>query len=351
MMKQIQIDWRIVLPSIFLSALGLLVLKSVAPNLVAGQFFFILLSAVFYLIFSSIDFGIMQSFSFFIYPFCVGLLLIPFLYSDPVRGSHRWIDLGISSVQPSEVLKPLLILTFSSIAASKIRNNSMLLTVAGLLPIIIVFLQPDLGTSLVIGIGWVTILLSKLNLRTIFSIVFLGLTLLIPTYNFALRDYQKDRIRTFINPYEDPLSRGYHVIQSIISVGSGQLLGRGLGHGTQSQLRFLPEHHTDFIFSALSEELGFVGSIVTLVLFILFLRGIYLLSQLNISPSASLFCLSVCGMISFQIFVNIGMNIGIAPITGITLPFMSYGGSSLLSFGIVIGILGSIYRSTKSHLP
>ena len=160
---------------------------------------------------------------------------------------------------------------------------------------------------------------------------------------------QKDRLTTFINPYNDPLGRGYQVIQSVITVGSGQFLGRGLGHGTQSQLRFLPERHTDFIFASLSEELGFVGAATVLTLLTIFLWRVYDHSQASSHPIGTLFCLASLNMLAFQIFVNIGMNMGIAPITGITLPFVSYGGSSLLSQCIILGIISSLSRHEVSN--
>jgi len=163
-----------------------------------------------------------------------------------------------------------------------------------------------------------------------------------PLGQLALRPYQRDRLLTFINPTRDPLGRGYHVIQSLIAVGSGQIFGRGLGHGTQSQLKFLPEYHTDFVFASLTEELGFVGGILVIILFLFLLRRIYSISQTAPSVSASLFCLSSLAMLAFQIFINIGMNMGLAPVTGITLPFLSYGGSSLLSLGVLLGLLNSI---------
>lgn len=171
----------------------------------------------------------------------------------------------------------------------------------------------------------------------------------IPAIQFGLHDYQKQRLMTFIDPYQDPLGKGYHVIQSIIAVGSGEVVGRGLGHGTQTHLQFLPEHHTDFIFASISEELGFVGSAFCLITYALLFWRIYTISQTVFDAKASLFCLASLAMLAFQTFVNIGMNIGIAPVTGITLPLVSYGGSSLLSVAIILGIVNSISRSAKEN--
>jgi rod shape determining protein RodA len=199
----------------------------------------------------------------------------------------------------------------------------------------------------VISVGWLTIFASKLPLKKIF-ISALVMSAIIPLGWFLLKPYQQQRIRTFIDPYADPLGAGYHVIQSITSVGSGQLFGRGLGHGTQSQLRFLPEHYTDFIFASLSEELGFTGSALIIALYLLILWRVYSISQSTPDPACAHYALGLVSMLFFQIFVNIGMNMGIAPVTGITLPFISAGGSSLLSLAISIGILTSISKSAKS---
>ena len=169
-----------------------------------------------------------------------------------------------------------------------------------------------------------------------------GLILIMPVYGFILRDYQRQRLITYVNPYSDPLGNGYHIIQSLIAVGSGGLFGRGLGRGTQSQLRFLPEHHTDFIFASVAEELGFAGSVVIISLFLALLWRIYRISQTTVDNIATVFCLSIASMLTFQIFINIGMNIGLVPVTGITLPFVSSGGSSLISLAIMMGMVNSV---------
>jgi rod shape determining protein RodA len=173
--------------------------------------------------------------------------------------------------------------------------------------------------------------------------------LLLPLSWFVLQPYQRQRLLTFVNPYRDPLGSGYHVIQSTTAVGSGQLFGRGLGHGTQSQLRFLPEHSTDFVFASLTEELGFTGGILVLLLYFLLLKHIYKISQTTPFAAASNYCLAVLSTLTFQVFVNIGMNMGIAPVTGITLPFVSYGGSSLISLSLILGLVSSISVHSHTH--
>jgi len=183
------------------------------------------------------------------------------------RGATRWIPFGNFTLQPSELIKPVLLVAFAAMSVSKLKNSFLLLILLVAIPVGIIFWQPDLGTSLVIAAGWLPIFFSRTNLKTLTLLFVMVILAAFPTYKFLLKDYQRDRLITFINPYNDPLDKGYHVIQSTIAVGSGGFWGRGLGHGTQSQLRFLPEHNTDFIFAALSEELGFIGSSLVIILF------------------------------------------------------------------------------------
>ncbi|MBI2008577.1 FtsW/RodA/SpoVE family cell cycle protein [Candidatus Amesbacteria bacterium] len=340
-----KVDWWLALPALLLALIGLLVLKSIAPDLFINQLLFAAVSLVFFLIFSSLDYQILKSLHLPIFLVLLIFLLSPYFLGIHSRGAKRWLQTGQFTLQPSEIAKPFILNTFSSFAASPV------LLIFSLIPSwLIVFFQPDLGTSLVIFSGWAVIFLSRFSLRSSFFFIALVAVLTIPVYLFGLRSYQKDRLRTFINPYHDPLGQGYHVIQSQIAVGSGQFLGRGLGHGTQSQLRFLPERHTDFIFASLSEELGFVGVTSVFVLYSFLFWRIYNVSQRQINPTASVFCLSSLSLLAFQSFINIAMNMGIAPITGITLPFLSSGGSSLLSLGIHLGILNSISQNTPSRV-
>lgn len=343
-----KIDWWLVLPSLLLFILGLVVLRSVAPQYVIQQLIFFAFSAAVFWLVSSTDFQLPFTLHLPAYFISVVLLLTPYLFGTHTRGAIRWLQFSQFSLQPSEVAKPFFLITFAMLAVSGFRHRILWLTIAFFIPWLIIFFQPDLGTSLVFLVGWLVILVSHLRLRDVIALGFLLITI-IPLSYFILQPYQQRRLVSFVNPYSDPLGQGYHVIQSLIAVGSGQVLGRGLGHGTQSQLRFLPEHHTDFIFASLSEELGFVGGLLVLSLFACLLWRIYRISQITSHPAAALFCLSTLALFSFQIFVNIGMNMGLAPVTGITLPWLSYGGSSLLSTGLFLGLVNSI--STHHHLP
>lgn len=337
-------DLYLLIPAVILSILSLVILRSVAPGQLFLQAVFLGISVLAYILVSFTDYKIFFALYLPIYLISIIFLLTPFVFGIHSRGALRWLQFGTVSLQPSELIKPFLLIAFT-VAATRLKLHYLL----GLfvLPFLIIFLQPDLGTSLVIFVGWLTVFLTKLSRRWIVILVLLSV-ILIPSGWFLLKSYQKDRILTYINPYSDPLGRGYHVIQSTIAVGSGQFWGRGLGHGTQSQLKFLPEHYTDFIFASLTEELGFVGGFFVIVLYTIILARIYQLSRSTSDPAAALFCLSNLALLTFQIFINTGMNMGLVPITGITLPFLSYGGSSLLSLAINFGILTSISRETTT---
>lgn len=305
-------------------------------------------------------------------------------------GAQRWIPIGGFNVQPSEFAKLGLIITLAALLQD--REASTLLGVfkslgVTVVPWSLVFLQPDLGTSLVFGAitfgmlywgnanpGWLVLLLSPLISAILFHLsipIWLGWSMLmgviawwsLPWSLFStivatslnlvsgklgqimwglLKNYQKDRLILFLDPDKDPLGGGYHLIQSLIAIGSGQLWGRGLYEGSQTQLNFIPEQHTDFVFSAIGEEWGFVGAIAILGLFWLICLRLIIIAQNAKDNFGSLLAIGVLSMIIFQVVVNIAMTIGLAPITGIPLPWMSYGRSALLTNFIAIGLVESV---------
>ncbi len=341
-MNRPKLDWLLIIPSLLLLILSVSILSSVAPDLAKTQLFFAIGVAAIFLVTTAIDLEIIFSLHWLSYGFFMLLSILTMVFGFVSRGSQRWIDLGFTNIQPSELMKPFLLISFAAVAASALKNKNILLLIMGLVPVSIVFLQPDLGTTLVIAVGWGSIIMSRFPLKILFAFLVIGGLLAVPVYQFALHEYQRERLITFINPNHDPLGKGYHVIQSTIAVGSGQIVGRGLGRGTQTQLKFLPEHHTDFIFASISEELGFVGAITCIILYGLIFWRIYVISQSTSDMRFALYCLSTLAMLGFQTFVNIGMNIGIAPITGITLPLLSYGGSSLLSAAISLATVNAV---------
>ncbi len=276
--------------------------------------------------------------------FALGLVL----FSPEIRGSSSWFKIGSLSIEPIEFAKIVIILLLAKffslrhIELYRIRH----MVASGIyisLPAAMVLLQPDFGSVLVLGGIWLGIVfLAGIGLRHFIILMLLGLIFFGISWFGILEEYQKERVLNFLNPEQDPYGGGYHISQSLIAVGSGGILGRAPGASTQAGLKFLPDKHTDFIFATFAEQRGVVGVLFLLILFgVLFWRiiKIALLSSNNFSR---LFASGIAVMIFIQLIINIGMNIGILPITGLTLPFVSYGGSSLVSTFIGMGILQSI---------
>ena len=279
------------------------------------------------------------------------LLLLVIFFGISASGSKRWINLFIMNLQPSELMKIAIIVCFARyyhrIQSSDIQSYKYLLQpiILLLIPCYLVITQPDLGTAILIaGSGLAIIWLAGLNLK---YFIYSGLILLVslPFVISILKPYQKSRILTFFNPDRDPLGAGYQIIQSKIAIGSGGFLGKGFLQGTQSYLEFLPEKHTDFIFTLFSEEFGFVGSMVLILLYALLIYRIIRIGFSSRSFFAKLYCFGFASALFLYIFVNIAMVVGLLPIVGAPLPIMSYGGSSMLS--IMLGL--SIVMSCKIY--
>ena len=279
------------------------------------------------------------------------LLLLVIFFGISASGSKRWINFFIMNLQPSELMKIAIIVCFARyyhrIQSSDIQSYKYLLQpiILLLIPCYLVITQPDLGTAILIaGSGLAIIWLAGLNLK---YFIYSGLILLVslPFVISILKPYQKSRILTFFNPDRDPLGAGYQIIQSKIAIGSGGLLGKGFLQGTQSYLEFLPEKHTDFIFTLFSEEFGFVGSMVLILLYVLLIYRIIRIGFSSRSFFAKLYCFGFASALFLYIFVNIAMVVGLLPIVGAPLPIMSYGGSSMLS--IMLGL--SIVMSCKIY--
>ncbi len=279
------------------------------------------------------------------------LLLLVIFFGISASGSKRWINFFIMNLQPSELMKIAIIVCFARyyhrIQSSDIQSYKYLLQpiILLLIPCYLVITQPDLGTAILIaGSGLAIIWLAGLNLK---YFIYSGLILLVslPFVISILKPYQKSRILTFFNPDRDPLGAGYQIIQSKIAIGSGGLLGKGFLQGTQSYLEFLPEKHTDFIFTLFSEEFGFVGSMGLILLYALLIYRIIMIGFSSRSFFAKLYCFGFASALFLYIFVNIAMVVGLLPIVGAPLPIMSYGGSSMLS--IMLGL--SIVMSCKIY--
>ena len=285
--------------------------------------------------------------AYFFYAVCVSLLFITLFFGLMASGSRRWLDLYFLNLQPSEIMKIAIIVCFARyyhrIQTAEIQNYKFILVplILLLIPCYLVLQQPDLGTSILIaGTGVIIIWLAGLNIKYfVYSALLLIVSL--PFAVSLLKPYQKSRILTFFNPDRDPLGAGYQIIQSKIAIGSGGFFGKGFLKGTQSYLEFLPEKHTDFIFTLFSEEFGFIGSIILLLLYILLIYRIISIGFYAKSFFSKLFCFGFASAIFLYIFVNISMVLGLLPIVGAPLPIMSYGGSSMLSIMLGLSIVMS----------
>ncbi len=300
-----------------------------------------------------IDYQVMNRLAIYIYVVNIGALAFTTVFGRVSLGAQRWIDLGFFRYQPSETMKLALILLLTKVLATRNVDGpgQGIKDLWG--PLLIIFIpfafiveQPDLGTAMMISIiGGSLILFCKVQKRILLGALIAALIGAWVGWTVGLRDYQKNRVLTFLSPASDPQGKGYNSIQSKIAVGSGKVLGKGFRKGTQSQLEFLPERHTDFIFSVLSEEHGFIGSVFTLGLFcLLFIVGIRIATNAR-DKYGALLTIGVLSYVFWHMFINVGMVIGLLPIVGVPLPLLSYGGSSMMTSMAGLGIISSVaYR-------
>lgn len=342
---RLQLDWPLGLGYLLGSLVGIVMLGSISPERLSQHVIMLVGGAILFIYLSSQESAVYHTFAPLAYATSLILLLTTFVFTTLTRGTTSWLDLGGFRFQPSEFTKPLLIIAFAyfleRFPPKNLRNILLNLT-SYALPTFLIFLQPDLGTALVISMIWfVQVFVAGLSWSYVLTgiLSFFGVIPLLP---YMLKDYQLARLTTFLDPFADPLGSGYNVIQSMIAVGSGGIIGKGLGHGTQSHLRFLPERHTDFAFASLAEELGLIGSLAIIMIIGLFVfRHLHAMTQAETRTSRYTLA-GAMAYFSFQALLNIGMNSGVAPVTGITLPLISYGGSSILATGIILGISSSV---------
>ncbi len=286
---------------------------------------------------------------------CLMLLAVRFLGTSAL-GAQRWFQIGPITIQPSEFSKVLMIIClarfFSDHKEGFYTWKSLIPVIAlMILPMGLVFIQPDLGTSLIFAaICFGMLYLSDLSIKIIWQACVAFAVFCPFAWQFLLHEYQKTRIKVLFSPEIDPFGSGYHVIQSKISIGSGGFIGKGLFEGTQNQLNFLPENHTDFIFSVIGEEMGFVGAVFLLFLYFILLYRSLVISRVSGDTFGSLISCGIFSMWLFQVFINIGMTIGIMPVTGIPLPFISYGGSALVVNLLCCGLLMNIHLRKKRQM-
>lgn len=278
------------------------------------------------------------------------LLLLLTFYSRSVRGVNSWIILGDLTFEPVELAKLMLIVFMAKYFSQRHIhiNDFRHIIIVGIyfsLPFIIIFLQPDLGSSIIFLAIWLGMLMAAgINKRHLFLIISVGILAGYSAWLFALQPYQKTRITAFLDPYNDPRGSGYNIIQSKIAIGSGYFFGNGLGKGSQSNLGFLPEPHNDFAFAAFTEQLGFLGISTVMAMIMVIISRILYIGSRTISNFGKLFSIGLAIFIGSHVFISAGVNVGLLPVTGLSFPFLSYGGSHFISLMIGLGVMQSIKR-------
>lgn len=348
-----QIDWLTLAITISLALVGLAVIYSAThthmPIIYRKEIYWIVIGVICLFAAVVISYNFLEQFAYVIYGSSLFLLFLVLLFGSSGGGAQRWLSLGIFTLQPSELAKIAMIIALARYFSSRqILNRGLnlreLLVPVALLgaPFLLIARQPDLGTAIVLWmIFWSMVLIVKVSFRTLLGII-ISFSAMVPLGWSMLKGYQKARILSFWDPTTDPLGSGYHVMQSKIAIGSGGLLGKGFTEGTQGNLMFLPEHHTDFAFAVLAEEWGLLGSFFVLGLFL----GL-ILCGLNTAGGSKdrfgfLMAIGITSMFFWHVVINLGMVSGLLPVVGVPLPFISYGGSFLITAMIACGILINI---------
>ncbi len=355
-----RIDWLLVLFILPIILAGLFTMKSFSA-LEGGSVFFnkqiiwVAVSFAVFFICSFIDFRFLKRTDVLvsIFLFASFILFLLFVLGHVSNGAKSWFNFSYFSFQPVDMMKLVLVLILAKYFSRRHVEIGDIkhIFISGFyafIPLVLVLLQPDFGSAMIIGFIWLgMVLVSGIRKTHLFLVFAGGVLVFLSLWFFVFAPYQKARIVNFINPLADMHGTGYNALQSTIAVGSGQIFGKGLGFGTQSRLKFLPEAQTDFVFAAFAEEWGLVGSLLILLLYALVIWRILYNTTLGSSNFEILFGMGIAIFFMSQIFINVGMNIGIMPITGIPLPFMSYGGSHLLTEFAGLGILMSMRRYSR----
>ena len=343
------LDRGILLTTVCIMAIGLLCVYSSTAGTGSGIFFkqvlWICIGTVFLAIAFIVDYRTLMYSAWPFYGLVVTALVLVFIVGREISGARRWIIFGPLRMQPSEFAKIFVIIWMAYWAEKKKHilihgiRELFFPAIVILIPVVLILLEPDLGTAAIVAfISAAMFLMLGIRRSTLLAVGGLFLAGM-PFLWFSLKEYQRQRILTFLDPSRDPLGSGYHAIQSKIAVGSGGLLGKGFLHGTQTQLKFLPEHHTDFIFSVVAEEWGFLGSGVLIFLYMLLITRIITVGLKAKDRFGALLCFGIAAYFTLHVFINISMAIGIFPVVGVPLPFISYGGSFMMINLICIGIV------------
>jgi len=349
MFRDKRIDWVLLLATFPLVGAGLITLYPFAGS---GGFFFrqliwFTVSVVFMFVVSRIDFRIFRKTQliFGLYLGLIGLLLLLFVLGSVFKGAQSWFNLGFFAFQPSDPMKLVLILLLAKYFSRRhieiARAKHVIISGAyAVLPFLLVLIQPDFGSAIIIAAIWFGMsLASGISKKHLFSIIGAGIAGFAFLWIFVFQPYQQARIMTFLDPLADLQGAGYNAYQSAVAVGSGELFGKGIGYGTQSRLRYLPEFQTDFIFAAFAEEWGYVGILLLFLLFGIVFWRIFANAMRAAGNFEMLFMIGFATLLMTHTFLHIGINVGLLPVTGLTLPFLSYGGSHILTTYLGLGII------------
>ncbi len=363
-----KVDWTLIALALALAGAGLSVLVSATyvgprdpwsfadlvtwmPGIVRRQLVFFTLSLAVMLIAMMVDYRHVETYAFLLYGVGVVFLVLVHLVGETRSGATRWIDFGPVAFQPSESMKMLVVFALARYFAKRepddergyyLRELVVPFSIVAV-PMVLVVTQPDLGTAMLITfVGMSVLLCVGIRWKSLVLLALVGALAVPVAWNYVLKDYQKDRVRTFLDPERDPKGTGYHIIQSKIAVGSGRLTGKGFLQGTQGTLQFLPEHHTDFIFSVLAEERGWFGCMTVVGLYLaLLLRGLTIAQRAKDRFGAFL-AVGLTSILFWHVVVNVNMVTGSLPVVGVPLPFLSYGGTFLTTTFLIVGLLGNV---------
>lgn len=356
-------DWTLFILVFLLLALGLVIQYSLSlglePDSLAvfkKQVTFVLLGLLIFFLASFFDFRILKPLTPILYIIAFLSLLFLLIFGQTLHGVRGWYFLGFVYFQPVELVKIILIIVFAKIWAEKIREIDELKRIIWsfvlLVPLVVFTLfQPDLGAALIFILIW--FFLTALNIKHLKYLLFILIFFILIAavfWNFILKDYQKARIINFFSPASDPLGRGYQITQSKIAIGAGRLFGRGIGYGSQGQMRFLPASRNDFVFAALSEELGFVGSASLIILYALIFLRMIGISRRIYDHFGFFLVIAIAFNLFIQMIINVSMNLGLLPIVGISLPLISYGGSSMITTLFSLGLVESVIVRQRVNL-
>ncbi|MEJ0053587.1 MAG: FtsW/RodA/SpoVE family cell cycle protein [bacterium] len=351
-------DWLLILPAITLTLLGVLTMNTfgVGASLAPRQLEWLVLAVFAYFALSSLDLRFLRrkEVVFAAYALAVALLALLLLVAHKVMGAKSWFLLGGFSFQPADFAKLALVMLLSKYLSRRHVDIAQLkhVIISGLYAaalILLVLVQPDLGTAVILSAVWLGMMLvSGISKKHLALVALAGIVAAAGFWSLGLHDYQRTRIVAFLNPAADIRGAGYNAYQATVAVGSGEWLGKGIGYGTQSKLRFLPEYETDFVFAAFAEEWGFVGVLLLLLLYGLLLARLIDIAKRAATNFDAFFTLGVALVLMAHLFIHAGINLGLLPVTGTTIPFMSSGGSHLLMEFAALGIVSSLARHGRS---